>query len=197
MKNDKRLSIAVCRGLRSGVGSSVRRRSRRAAVVSGALYTGAVLWVTLRPIPWASAGSEEALGILDPGAWLDGSAWTEGRPLEVALNVLMFVPVGVTAGLIKRGITGMVGPLVLTVAIELAQIPLMRISHPRDLAANAVGALVGVVVVMVLRHRQKLRRSNLQGHRAPVPSSKGWSDRPWMADDAHGRQKVSPDGGTE
>ncbi len=134
----------------------------------GVLYTCAVLWVTLRPLPWATDGNQEPLGILSPHAWLGWSTWAAGSPLEVVANVAMFVPLGLVAGLLFRGAAGFIVPVALTLAIELAQIPLAdRISHPRDLVANATGAALGVlIVVLVRRHRRSAPARDRRGPRA-------------------------------
>ena len=67
-------------------------RSARVTIATlGALYTGAVLWLTLRPLPWATEGNQEAYGILNPRAWIGWSTWTEGSVLEIVANVLMFL----------------------------------------------------------------------------------------------------------
>ncbi|MFP7761687.1 VanZ family protein [Marisediminicola sp. LYQ85] len=125
---------------------ALQARTKTVVIALGVLYVGAVLWVTLQPVPFATEGAEPRLSILTPEAWTSASSWTAGRPLEVALNVLMFIPVGVATGLLCRGSARLTLPLALTLAIELAQIPLDRISHPRDLLANAIGGLLGVAL---------------------------------------------------
>lgn len=135
-----------------------RTRFRSAVTAAlGVLYAVAVLWATLRPVPWAAAGDQESLGILNPAAWLDPASWIDGRPLEVAFNIAMFIPIGVAAALLLRGRRAMLVPLALTLAIELAQIPLDRISHPRDLIANALGGLIGIAAVALLRRKRPWR----------------------------------------
>ena len=124
----------------------------------GVLYSVGVGWLTLSPVPFAVQGSEAQFGILSSSAWIDSSAWTDGRPIEVALNVVMFIPIGFTAGFVGRGAWRFVIPVALTLVIELAQVPLDRISHPRDLVANAVGAALGVALIArVRRHRASNR----------------------------------------
>jgi glycopeptide antibiotics resistance protein len=137
--------------------------ARGVILVLGLLYTGLVLWATLRPLPWATEGSEARFGILNPAAWTDEAAWTDGRTLEILLNVLMFVPIGVATGLLLRGASRVILPLALTVGIELAQIPLDRISHPRDLVANGLGALVGVALAAIIRHGAVSRKPRTSG----------------------------------
>jgi len=135
----------------SPASSAARRAVAVIVLLLGLLYTSLVLWVTLRPLPWATEGSEARWGILNPAAWTDESAWTDGGRLEILLNVLMFVPIGIATGLLLRGVLALALPLMLTLGIELAQIPLDRISHPRDLVANGLGAVAGVAVAAVIR----------------------------------------------
>lgn len=146
--------------------------------IAAVLYTGAVLWVTLRPAPWATEGNQERLGILDPAAWLNPGSWLEGRPLEVALNVLMLLPLGVLTGFLfqRRGRVALplVLTLTLTLVIELAQIPLDRISHPRDLVANGLGAVLGVALATFAQRRI----SEEPEHEVDRPSTTGFARGP-------------------
>ncbi|MCK8609357.1 VanZ family protein [Agromyces sp. C10] len=124
------------------------RPSRAAAVLLFA-YAGLVLWATLGSVPRAGLGNQSPNGVLDWRLWLEPSTWTTGLETELMLNVLMFVPLGALLAFALRGVSFMV-PVVMaagfSLAIELAQIPLAdRISDPRDLLANTVGALIGVV----------------------------------------------------
>jgi glycopeptide antibiotics resistance protein len=120
--------------------------------VLGTLYTAAILYATLRPLPWATDGNETPGGVLNPAAWTDLSEWVSGRPGEVLFNVFMFLPVGIAAGLLFRGWVRVAIPIVLTFGIEILQIPLDdRISHPRDLVANTLGGLLGIAVAAAIR----------------------------------------------
>ena len=123
---------------------------RAALVVVSTVYVALVLWITLRPLPWAIEGNQTAWGVLNPAAWTDADAWVSGRPIEILANVAMFLPAGILAGLLLRGPMRLIAPLALTVMIEVGQIFLNdRISHPRDLVANALGAVIGLIVVGV------------------------------------------------
>lgn len=158
------------------------RLSRRTAVLVGTLgttYLALVLAATLLPIPWAIDGAQQERGILDPAAWTDRSAWTEGRPLEVLANVIMFLPLGLVSGLLMGGPMRALSPIALTVAIELAQIPLAdRISHPRDLVANAAGAALGLLVAAaVLRRRRAIATSAALRRPAPVDYVRVYAER--------------------
>ena len=125
-------------------------RPLRPAPVLLVMYVGLVLWATLGPVPWAGRGYQARDGVLDLGSWFDSETWTMGTSTEFVLNVLMFVPLGALLALTLRRtpllwVTAIaVG---LGVVIELTQIPMVdRISDPRDIVANAGGALLGVVV---------------------------------------------------
>lgn len=129
-------------------------RPSRIAAVLLFLYAGLVLWATLGPVPWAGYGNQSPNGVLDWELWFEGSTWTTGLESELMLNVLMFVPFGALLAFGTRGVPFLV-PAVMaagfSLAIELVQIPMAdRISDPRDLAANAAGALIGVIVARTL-----------------------------------------------
>lgn len=110
----------------------------------GVSYAGLVLFLTLSPAPWATRGAQIPFGVLNPATWLMPSTWTSGSSFEFAMNVMMFVPVGVLAA--RMGARwGLTAPLLLTLGIEVLQISMPnRISDPRDLVANAVGGVIGL-----------------------------------------------------
>lgn len=124
------------------------RPSRAAAVLLFA-YAGLVLWATLGSVPRAGLGNQSPNGVLDWRLWLEPSTWTTGLESELMLNVLMFVPLGALIAFALRGVSFVVPVMMaagFSLAIELAQIPMSdRISDPRDLVANTVGALIGVI----------------------------------------------------
>lgn len=121
--------------------------------VAAAVYIGFVLLVTLAPMPWATEGSQVEHGVLDPGSWLLRSTWTTGSPREAVANVVLFVPVGFLVARIRPWL-GVVVAVGLTWAIEIAQISMPdRMSDPRDLVANAIGGVLGVVLSTVTRRR--------------------------------------------
>jgi glycopeptide antibiotics resistance protein len=62
----------------------------------------------------------------------------------------MFIPIGLLMRVALPAPPGgviVIFAVLITVAIELAQIPLDRVSDPRDLVANSIGAVVGVLAV--------------------------------------------------
>jgi glycopeptide antibiotics resistance protein len=124
-------------------------RPSRAAAVLLFVYAGLVLWATLGSVPRAGLGNQSPNGVLDWRLWLEPSTWTTGLETELMLNVMMFVPLGVLLAFALRGVSFVVPVMMaagFSLAIELAQIPMSdRISDPRDLVANTVGALIGVI----------------------------------------------------
>ncbi|MFE5670889.1 VanZ family protein [Agromyces sp. NPDC056523] len=129
-------------------------RPSRAAAALLFLYAAVVLWATLGPVPWAGSGYQSPNGVLDWELWLERSTWTTGLESELMLNVLMFVPFGALLAFALRGVSFVVPAIMaagFSLLIELVQIPMAdRISDPRDLVANAGGALIGVVAARML-----------------------------------------------
>jgi glycopeptide antibiotics resistance protein len=134
-------------------------RLSRSIMTLGILYSVAILFATLAPIPWAALNNNQLpLGVLDPDAWLTVSTWTVGSTVEVAVNLLMFVPIGVFAALVLRGAWCWIAPVLLSAGIEIAQIAHPdRISDPRDLLITTSGALLGVLAVNLARRSPSAR----------------------------------------
>lgn len=117
-------------------------------------YSALLLLITLGPVPQRLVGSEAPFGVLSLDLWFEASTWESGRLYEFVLNVLIFVPWGVLALIAfgeRRWMVAALLGVALTVAIEIAQIPLPRISDPRDLVANTLGVLVGLGMAAVAR----------------------------------------------
>ncbi|RXZ48316.1 VanZ family protein [Agromyces binzhouensis] len=128
------------------------RPSRTAAVLLFA-YAVVMMWVTLGPAPGAVSGNQATRGILDPRIWFDSDTWTIGSQTEFELNVLLFVPFGALLAFALRGAPAIV-PAVMSAGfallIEVAQIPMAdRISDPRDLVANTLGAVIGILIARI------------------------------------------------
>lgn len=122
---------------------------RAVAWLLGAAYSALVLLLTIGPVRQRYEGSEADRGVLDWRSWLERSTWLEGTLGEFVANVALFVPWGVLAVLAlgaRRWVLAALGATALTLTIEIAQIPLARISDPRDLVANGLGALVGIAI---------------------------------------------------
>ncbi|WP_165877484.1 VanZ family protein [Agromyces fucosus] len=129
--------------------------NRRPLGLVAAAYAAAVLWATIGPAPWRTAGHQLEGGILNPDAWTAPVTWTTGYLSEIAFNVAIFLPVGVLAALLiprRRWVLAMLAGFAFTVVIELVQVPEpTRISDPRDLVMNTAGAVLGVLVVVLAR----------------------------------------------
>lgn len=125
-----------------------------------ALLTAVLVVVTIGPVGQRLAGEEAPLGVLSLEQWLVAETWTNGALSEFAANVLLFVPWGVLALLVvgeRRWWLAAALGAALTLAIEIGQIPLPRISDPRDLVANSLGVLVGIGIAVVVRRSRALR----------------------------------------
>jgi glycopeptide antibiotics resistance protein len=116
-------------------------------------YLALVAWLTLGSVSWHAIGYQADYGVLTPSIWFDSATWTTGSIFEFGANIALFVPVGLLFAMIagpRRWLGALVAALALTIAIELAQIPMPdRISDPRDLLANSAGAAIGMVVAGV------------------------------------------------
>ncbi|WP_169078189.1 VanZ family protein [Microcella alkalica] len=146
-------------------------RLRAFAAVSGLAYTGLVLLLTIGPVRQRFVESEADRGVLDWRSWFELTTWREGTVSEFVANVALFVPWGALAVLAlgaRRWMLAAAGAGALTLAIEIAQIPLARISDPRDLVANALGALLGIALGAAL---EAARRGSREG--GPTASGAG------------------------
>jgi hypothetical protein len=156
------------------------RPSRAAAVLLFA-YAGLVLWATLGSVPRAGLGNQSPNGVLDWRLWLEPSTWTTGLETELMLNVIMFVPLGALLAFALRGVSFVVPVMMaagFSLAIELAQIPMSdRISDPRDLVANTVGALIGVIGARTIDAVVRLATRALRPQPAAPPRPTSVSDR--------------------
>ena len=115
--------------------------------IASAAWVALVLAVTLLPAPWPPNAAEAPLGVLNPSTWTADATWRNGTMFEFIANVAMFVPIGLIAARYLRGWMRILGPIALTVGIEIVQIPLAdRISDPRDLIANTIGAVIGLAI---------------------------------------------------
>ena len=128
-------------------------RAPRILIAISIAYLVLVLAVTLLPAPWPASEFESPGGVLNLANWFAAETWTRGSSAEFALNVLLFVPIGLIAGhFLRPWWPRVLAPIALTFAIEIIQLPLPdRVSDPRDIAANTIGALAGVLLVWIVR----------------------------------------------
>jgi glycopeptide antibiotics resistance protein len=125
-------------------------------------YLAFVGWVTLTPGSDAPTSTDLVLHVL---ARLEGYphlAWLTYDRAEYLANVALFAPVGLFLLLLfgtRFWWLAVAGALVLTSLIETAQRSIPgRVSDGRDIAANTLGAVVGVAVGIVLTFPETLRR---------------------------------------
>jgi len=129
-------------------------------------YLGVVGWITLTP-----QAEERQDGLLWALAlFFDRHAateWITFNLLEFVANVLLFLPFGVFFVLLlgrARWWLAILLGVALTVGIEFAQqfIP-NRVSDPRDIVSNSIGAVLGAVFALVVTasKARRLRRARL------------------------------------
>jgi glycopeptide antibiotics resistance protein len=127
------------------------------------VYLGVVGWITLGPQPFDEGSDSFVWRLLHLLGRFPLTDWVTYSFLEFWANVAMFVPVGLFFLLLlgrRRWWLAIVLGVVLTCAIEFVQMFLPdRVSDPRDILANSVGALVGVVVALVVTWPAAVRRA--------------------------------------
>jgi glycopeptide antibiotics resistance protein len=144
-----------------------RERTRRAGAatffaIASVAYVALVLAVTLLPAPWPPNTAEAPLGVLNPATWTSAETWRNGTAFEFTMNIAMFVPIGLIAARYLRGWMRILAPIGLTLAIEIVQIPLAdRVSDPRDLIANTIGAILGLGITWLALVPSSLSRVRL------------------------------------
>jgi glycopeptide antibiotics resistance protein len=125
-------------------------------------YLVFVAWLTLTPQPIGPDQEEFIQRVLD-GLHRRGYAQSlDYDRLEFMANIALFVPIGMFL-LLLFGAGGWwlaaIGSFGMTALIEFAQqhIP-GRVSDDRDLLANTIGALIGIVIALILTLPATLRR---------------------------------------
>ncbi len=127
------------------------------------VYLGVVGWVTLGPQPLDDRTDSlvwRLLGFFSRHASTD---WITYSMLEFWSNVLMFIPVGLFFLLLlgrRRWWLAIALGVLLTLGIEFVQQYLPdRVSDPRDILANSVGAFVGEVAALLVTWPAAARRA--------------------------------------
>lgn len=168
------------------------RRHGRLALSTLALWAAALLyfvavWVyTLLPMPEPSA-IVCTQPQLDPfafvedlrGAVASGGFLTDAGFLQLALNVLLFVPLGIFIRLIwRRGIVvSLIAGLLLSLVIETTQITgvwglypcAYRLFDVDDLLTNTLGAVVGSLLSLLIAPRLRVRPDRIEAALLPQP----------------------------
>jgi glycopeptide antibiotics resistance protein len=130
------------------------------------LYLGVVGFITLGPQPLDEGTDSLVWRLLRFFGRFESLQWLTYSVLEFLANVAMFVPVGLFFLLLlgrRRWWFAIVLGIVLTCGIEFAQMFLpSRVSDPRDIVANSVGAFIGVIVALVVTWPAAIRRAREQ-----------------------------------
>jgi glycopeptide antibiotics resistance protein len=139
-------------------------------------YLGLVGVLTLAPMP--ENGPESILWrIVGVFARYPATRWLDFATVEFLANVAMFVPLGLFFVLLlgrARWWLAILLGFVLTIGIEFVQQALpSRVSDPRDLVANSIGATLGVFVALVMtaakaRRLRAAQRSRPRTRPTPV-----------------------------
>jgi len=126
-------------------------------------YLGVVGWITLGPQP---VGPDQEALIFRVLGWLgrvEWLAWVRYSTVEFVANALMFLPIGLFFLLLFGRRLWLLAAALgagLSAVIEFAQLFIpARVSDPRDLLANSVGAAVGVLIGLVVTWPAALRRA--------------------------------------
>jgi len=132
-------------------------------------YLAFVGWVTLTPASQAPTQSELVLRVLARLQRYDHMTWLTYDRAEYLANIALFVPVGMFLLLLfgsRLWWLAVAAALAMTSFIETAQNAIPgRVPDDRDIAANTLGAVVGVVVALVLTFPSTLRRWSAQQDR--------------------------------
>lgn len=125
--------------------------ARVLAVVTG-LYLLTVAWITLNPFPADPHENGLLEGLLAAFATTPLLRWIDYDVVEFTANILMFVPFGVLFTLrlgVWRWWLVLAMGAATTLTIEFVQLFMPeRVSDPRDLLANTLGAALGIVIVV-------------------------------------------------
>jgi glycopeptide antibiotics resistance protein len=124
------------------------------------VYLGVVGWVTLTP---ATEGARDGLlwAVAIFFERFSATEWITFNLLEFLANIAMFAPIGLFFVLLfgrRRWWLAVVLGVALTVGIEFTQqfIP-NRVSDPRDIVANSLGSMIGVLVALAVTARKAKR----------------------------------------
>ena len=136
-------------------------------------YLAFVGWITLTPGSDAPTSSGLVLRVLARLQRIDQLSWLTYSRAEYLANVALFVPVGLFLLLLfgtRYWWLAGAAAIVLTSLIETAQRAIPgRVPDDRDIAANTMGAIIGIAIGVVLTLPATLRRNRVR--RASHPSA--------------------------
>ena len=129
-------------------------------------YLGFVGWVTLTPGSEAPTSSALAMRVLARLQSYDELSWLTYDRAEYLANIALFVPVGLFLLLLfgtRHWWLAGASAIVLTSLIESVQRAIPgRVPDDRDIAANTMGAVLGIVIGVVLTLPATLRRNRVR-----------------------------------
>jgi glycopeptide antibiotics resistance protein len=144
--------IAISALLATLAGGALGRSIRAHRIVASLLIfsVGTVLSATVTPSREALVGAPGVLSVCDfsrigPAAW-----WAYAQIDDASLNVLLFVPLGVSIGLLPRSWVRaglIVGAVLLPFGVETLQLivtPLGRACQTADVSDNLMGLAIGL-----------------------------------------------------
>lgn len=129
------------------------RATRVAALVATAAYLALIGVITLGPVPWRTRPTESDYDVLSLSTWLDPATWSGGSSTEFTANILLFVPLGMLLRAAFPRATWIGATLLggmVSFTIEVLQMFTPRVSDPRDILANAGGALIGALLAAIV-----------------------------------------------
>jgi len=151
------------------------RRRRALLVAASCVYAFGVWWMTLRP----SIYDDGVGGILRSAlrllrAW-PPTAWVTFDVVEFTANVALFVPLGMLVlAWGGRWWQGILTAAIVSSGIETLQLLFLptRVADARDVAANTLGAVVGVALMAAVSlWRSRSQDSHKPRHRKLIDTS--------------------------
>jgi len=132
-----------------------RVAARVVLALMSAAYLWAVAWITLRARPYGSDIGAALDRLLAWFAQRESTAWITFDRVEFGANVAMFVPLGVFAVLwfgVRGWWTAPIIGLAVSGVIELSQAAFLdtRVADVRDLVSNTLGAVIGMLLMLLL-----------------------------------------------
>ena len=139
-------------------------------------YLAFVAWLTLTPQAYASDHIAIIYRVLAAAHRHGYLLSIDDRRLEFLANIALFVPVGMFLMLLfgtRLWWVALAASFAMTTAIEVAQQSIPgRVPDERDLIANGLGAIIGVLIALVLTApaalRRRRRRRAKAAHAEPV-----------------------------
>lgn len=134
-------------------------------------YLAVVGWVTLGPQPLDNRARGLLWDVLEKLQGYESLAWITYDRVEFAANILMFIPIGLLFVLLfgrRQWWFAILVSVLVTLGIEFAQLFLSdRVTDVRDLVSNAIGAVIGVLLALLLTWPKAIaERRKVQARRA-------------------------------